>query len=220
MPRHLDLARAALARVGAAPELVGPETWRLLRSDRDWVLERAGRRHELPGGPGIELLAELLRHPGTPIHVLDLLAVVDGAPQRSVAAREVDRLGLGREAGALDSGPDDRAVADYRRRLEELAADIREAEAANDPVRTGTLKAEFDFIAQDLERSFGLGGRRRPVSSAQERARTRVAKAIARALRRIEEVDSELGRHLRQSVSTGTTCEYSPDPLLPVRWIV
>lgn len=222
MPRHLELAERALAALGEpAPQRAGAgETCRLLRSGDHWLLERAGRSHQLPGSPGLALLAELLRHAGSPVHVLDLLSVVDGAAGPSPSAREVDRLGLVREQAAIELGPDRQALADYRRRLEELAAEIREAEDANDPVRKEALKAEFDFIARDLERQFGLGGRRRVAGSVQERARTRVAKAIARALQRIEAADPDLGRHLRQGVSTGTTCEYSPDPLLPIRWVV
>jgi hypothetical protein len=38
------------------------------------------------------------------------------------------------------------------------------------------------------------------------------------AMKRIEAVDPALGRHLRQSVRTGTFCVYHPDP--PVDWHV
>jgi hypothetical protein len=72
----------------------------------------------------------------------------------------------------------------------------------------------------EIAAATGLGGRRRQFTSAQERARTAVRKAIVAALNRIEQHDSALARQLRDSVRTGSTCRYVPDPARPVTWIL
>jgi len=43
-----------------------------------------------------------------------------------------------------------------------------------------------------------------------------VAGRIKQAVDRIESVDARLGRHLRNSIRTGTTCSYEPEQ--PVDW--
>ena len=51
----------------------------------------------------------------------------------------------------------------------------------------------------------------RVAGSPAERARTAVTARIRDAVRRIEQVHPELGRHLRKSVRTGTFCAYDPE---------
>lgn len=53
---------------------------------------------------------------------------------------------------------------------------------------------------------------------ARERARVTVTKSIGGALRRIECVHPELGRHLGATIRRGYVCVYAPDPRVPIRW--
>ena len=113
-----------------------------------------------------------------------------GWPRRHF--REI-AFGVERDAGpALDS----RAKAEYRLRLEDLRAEIEEAEAFNDPERAARAREEMDFIAHELSAAVGLGGRDRPASSAAERARVNVTRALRREIRRIADEDARLGREL------------------------
>lgn len=217
MARHQALVAAPAAPTSISAEPVRPRAVRLRREADLWVLERDGRQVHLSRGPGFDLLAELLRRPGDQVHVLDLLSVLDARP-RPTSAAQVRALDL-HEPSYAGVAPDPQAVAAYRGRLVELAGEIRQAEADHDTARTAEMKAEFDFIAGVVQNALGLGGRERPVGSNQERARTRVTKAISRALEKIEQVDAPLGEHLRRCVSTGTYCSYSPDPLTPVDWL-
>ena len=57
-------------------------------------------------------------------------------------------------------------------------------------------------------------------SSANERARVAVRKAIASAMDRIEHHDPALARLLRDTVHTGASCRYDPDPARPVTWLL
>jgi hypothetical protein len=56
----------------------------------------------------------------------------------------------------------------------------------------------------------GLGGRQRTSLDPAERARKAVTGRIREAIGHIEVVHSELGRHLRRSIRTGTFCVYDP----------
>ena len=70
----------------------------------------------------------------------------------------------------------------------------------------------------ELRGATGLGGRVRTSGATQERARVAVRKAVAKAIRQVADVDGPLGRLLTDTVSTGGTCRYEPDPGRPTRW--
>jgi hypothetical protein len=79
-------------------------------------------------------------------------------------------------------------------------------------------KAERDFLARELSRAVGLGGRDRRVGSAAERARASVTRAVRHAMGRIRTHHPRLGAHLEQAIRTGTYCTYLPDPRVPIAW--
>jgi hypothetical protein len=87
-------------------------------------------------------------------------------------------------------------------------------------VRAGRLAAEREALLAQLAEAAGVGGRARPTGSARERARVAVRKAIAAAVARIGEADPALGRLLHDTVLTGSSCRYEPDPARPVRWLL
>ena len=58
---------------------------------------------------------------------------------------------------------------------------------------------------------YGLGGRARKAGDHAERARSAVTWRIRSAITRIEAVHPALGRHLKNSVRTGTFCAYTPE---------
>jgi hypothetical protein len=138
------------------------------------------------------------------------LAVLLAAPHREVAALDL----AGGRAGA-DTGPilDATARTNYQRRLIELEQDADDARTMGDIGRAERIAIERDALVDQLTSAFGLGGRARRSGSPAERARTTVTARIRDAIRRIERVHPELGRHLDRSVRTGTFCTYDPDPM-------
>ncbi|GAB3433133.1 hypothetical protein [Flindersiella endophytica] len=68
-----------------------------------------------------------------------------------------------------------------------------------------------------------MAGRSRGFPDPGERARTAVRKAIKRAIKRaIDEItaaEPAIGRLLAATITTGSTCRYTPDPERPIRWI-
>jgi hypothetical protein len=174
----------------------------LARENGLWRIELGDEVHHLRDQRGLTYLARLLGTPGTEVHALDLA----GSP----------------EAPDGDAGPalDAEAKLAYRRRIVRLREMIDAARAADDPARGARAEAELEFISHELSRATGLGGRNRPTSSASERARSAVTRALRRALAAIRAVSDPLGEHLEHSVKTGTYCAYKPDPRAAPRWTV
>jgi hypothetical protein len=190
----------------------------LAREGDVWRLDFEGRVLRVRDAKGMRHLALLLANPGIEFHAVEVAGSADGVG--GVAGAEAD--GLSVRAGTGDAGValDTQAKAEYRSRLEDLRADIEEAEAFNDPERAARAREEMEFIAQELSSAVGLGGRDRRAASAAERARVNVTRALKREIRRIADEDARLGRELSTTVRTGTFCAYEPDPRHPVEWRV
>jgi hypothetical protein len=157
---------------------------------------------------GLHYLHLLLSRPGLDVPALALSDAVTG----NVAARAVD----------ADAGPllDRQALAAYRRRLGELDDELAAARAHADLAREERLDHERDALLEQLRAATGLGGRSRVAGGTHERARVAVRKAIAAAIDRVAALDPSLGRLLADTVTTGATCRYAPDPDRPVRWVL
>lgn len=163
---------------------------------------------------GHRALARLLEAPGTHVPAIDL---VETGPGQSVS---VDHGALTARRGPDAGLPvlDDRARAAYRRRLAEIEADIAEADVRGDAVRSEQAHADREYLAAELARATGLGGRERTTGGSAERARTSVTRAIRYAIRTLVEPHPEAAAHLRARIRTGTYCWYEPDPAAPVSW--
>jgi tetratricopeptide (TPR) repeat protein len=202
-----------------AKPATGPAKGVLAREGDVWRLDYEGRVLRVRDAKGMRHLALLLANPGIEFHAVDVATAAEGG---GAAATSESAEGLAVRAGTGDAGPalDSQAKAEYRSRLEDLRAEIEEAESFNDPERAARAREEMDFIAHELSAAVGLGGRDRRVASAAERARVNVTRALRREIRRIADEDAGLGRELETTVRTGTFCAYEPDPRRPVAWEV
>jgi tetratricopeptide (TPR) repeat protein len=172
-----------------------------LRHEGDvWTVACEGELTRLKDMKGVAHLLELLRHPGHEFHALDLGGAGD--------------LRTGDSGEMLDAG----ARRAYKARLGELRAELEEAEAFHDIGRAARLREEVEFLAAELARWSGLGGRGRKAGSEAERARLNVTRAVRKVVRKIQAECPVLGRHLDRSVQTGLFCAYEPDPTFPVDW--
>ena len=165
---------------------------------------------------GLHYLAVLLRDPGREFHVRELLAHSLGAPTPSAGVAVPEKV-----TGGLFSGfpvLDAQAKEDYKRRIDELRHELKEAERFNDPQRKTEIQNELQAICDNLAYAVGLGGRDRKISSDAERARSAVTKCIKRAIKKIGEAIPSLGYHFAVSIKTGYFCSYSPHPSHQVAW--
>jgi tetratricopeptide (TPR) repeat protein len=210
--READVAHRRAGIAGAIP-LVGPwpaadpaptpaarppERASLSLEGDTWAVEFGGRSVHVRDSKGLRDIAVLLERPGTDVHVVELTSVVLTSAQ----------------------GPtiDAAAVAAYRSRLADLEEELTEADDHHDVERSARLSRERDFIVAELVGGIGLGGRARRLDDPVERARKAVRARVRDCIDRVIEVDPALGRHLENSVRTGTYCSYRPEQ--PVTWTV
>ena len=165
------------------------------RDGEMWLLSFEGDTVHMPDLKGMHDLARLLAAPREELHVLDLGAVTDGAAPQGHAGEILD----------------DEARRAYKQRIDELREERDLAEAANDTVRAERAREELDAIGEALGSAYGLGGRARRSGDHAERARSAVTWRIRSAIARVEAVHPALGRHLKNSVRTGTFCSYAPE---------
>src|SRR6266508_4546409 len=163
------------------------------REGEYWSIVFDDDAFRLRDSKGLGHLSVLLAAPGREIHALELVSAIEGhAPPRSASDHGELRVGAGDAGNVLD----ERAKAEYARRLQELESELAEAEEWHDPERASRLRQEIDFLARELGAALGLGGRDRRAVSDAERARVNVTRAIKSALDRIGEHSQSLGRHL------------------------
>ncbi|MCA1648500.1 MAG: hypothetical protein LC797_24580, partial [Chloroflexi bacterium] len=185
-PAWAELSRHALDSLqSAAPANV-------FRNDGGtWRLVFDGQEAHLPDAKGLHDIATLLGAPGRDVHVFTLL----GIPAPPTGA---------------DPVLDGQARAQYAARLAQLDIEIAEADAHNDTLGSEHACAERDALVHELSAAAGLGGRRRRLGDEAEKARKTVGARIRDVLGRIERVHPLLAHHLRDAISTGTTCAYTP----------
>ena len=190
----------------------------VLRRDGEyWTVAFDGHVATLRDTKGVRDLARLLAAPHQELHVLDLGAEAgDGRLVETRQATESDELH--REHGSSDPILDDRARAEYKRRIDELQADVDEADRRGDPEASVRARVELDALVDELAAAYGLGGRPRRTPDRIERARKTVTRRIRDAIGRIERAHPTLGRHLQASIRTGVFCSYAPER--DVRWMV
>jgi hypothetical protein len=185
----LDMPRFARRWATRTQDLTAADPPVLSRRRGGWTLHARGACHDLPDLVGMAHLAVLIAAAGRDIDVTALCGAVQAADQPVV---------------------DMRALQEYRRRLQELGAELAEAEDGADLARAEALRDERDALLAEVDAAVGLGGRIRGLGAPPERARTAVRKAISRALTAISACDPVVGEELRASVTTGATCRYQP----------
>jgi hypothetical protein len=174
-----------------------PELARFRQEGAVWTFAFDGLSVQLTPQKGYSDLARLMQRPGVEMHCLEL------------AERSTEPVGS-------DPVMDDRARREVQARVRELQAEIDESDAAHDTGRAERAREELDRIVEALSAALGLSNRSRALGSAAERARSAVTWRIRSAIRKILKAHPRLGRHLENSVRTGTFCVYEPE--VAVRW--
>jgi len=170
------------------------------RKDGDvWLLRFDGLALQLIDMKGFHDLAVLIAHPQEPIHCLDLAGRVA-------------------ESSGDDVMLDARARRELTARAQALQQEVDEAEKFNDVGRSERAREELERIVETLSQALGLAGKPRRLGGSVERARTAVTWRIRSAIRKAIAVHPALGRHLENSVKTGTYCTYAPEKTMD--WVL
>jgi len=206
--RSIETALAA-ARAPRQADVDGRGRPAVLRRDgKLWTASAGEVTVRLPDTKGLRYVAELVARPGAEQHALDLVDRVEGVG-------DVDRRSLGDAGPAADATTRDT----FRRRIEQLRAEVDDAIAIGALETAEAKEREIETLVRELAAAFGLGGRDRKAVSAAERARLNVTRAIRAAVGKLEEALPDAGAALDRHVRTGTYCAYVPAPG-EIRWIV
>jgi tetratricopeptide (TPR) repeat protein len=168
-----------------------------------WSLTMAGHTVHLPDAKGLRDLHVLLSSPGTEIPATRLLNPAGGEEVVAAATLSGDEM--------LDA----EARTAYRRRLSTLDEQIDAAAAVGDDGKAARLDEEREALLAELRKAAGLGSRTRRLGDETERARKAVTARIRDTLRKLDDRHPPLAAHLRESVTTGTTCRYHPPTPTP-----
>jgi TolB-like protein len=160
-----------------------------------WTFAFEGLAVQLTSQKGFHDLARLLSQPGQEIHCLEL----------------ADRPA---ETGEPQPVVDARARSEIHARVRELQQEIDRAAADNDCARADPAREELDRIVEVMSAALGVRGRARRLGSAAERARSTVTWRIRSAVKKISAAHPRLGRHLENTIRTGTFCVYRPETTL------
>ena len=180
-----------------------------LRREEDggWSVGDEGAAFGLGDMKGLHYVRYLVERPGEEVDARTLYAAFAG------------HGGVIIDEGDVGEVADATALASYRRRLSEIGTQLDAADRRGDQAGAHALHAERDAILAQLRAATGLGGRPRRTGGTAERARVAVRKAIAAALAQVGTHDPGVARLLRDSVRTGMTCRWDPNPDHPVTWI-
>jgi hypothetical protein len=110
------------------------------------------------------------------------------------------------------SGPvlDNQALTAYRKIYLEITRDFEEAKRDNDHARVAELEKQKETFSAEIEKATGLRGRKREKSD-PERVRKNVSNAVARAIDTVASEHERLGKHLGNSINSGSVFSYDPE---------
>jgi hypothetical protein len=164
------------------------------RTNTGWRVEVDRRTTMLRDRVGFLYLAKLVMQPGRNVAAIALASDDSGILQ----------------ARNLDPVVDEAALAQYRRRANELAALLEVDDV--DPRDADRYRAELDLLSAEIRSATGVNGKSRSFTDNSERARTAVRKALLRATAAIAASEPDLAAHLDASLDTGVVCRYKPEP--------
>lgn len=167
------------------------------RDNDIWHLQYAGKRTTVKDVKGLHDIAKMLAQPGKEFHCAEL-------------------MGVTLQDGDAPNILDQKARKEYQQRVRDLQSEIADAEDRNDLQYAADLQAEYETLIGHLSSSLGLSNAPRKTKTHVERARSAVTWRIRSAIQKVGEVHDTLGRHLDQSVKTGTLCSYHPEK--PIDW--
>jgi len=196
------------------------------KSDEDWTLVYGGREARLGDRDGLAYIACLLAQPDKSPHVRELYAVAhppdslgNDSPYAGMSRKQLEDEGLSLDSrgSPTDKKDDAELFATYRSSRDGLQRDLKDARRRGDSHEADELQTKLDNLNRIMAAEFGLDGSPRKKEDPNKQAYDRVSKAIARAMKAIEEHNRPLFAHLDNAIRYETyTYRYSPER--PISW--
>jgi hypothetical protein len=177
-----------------------PQAGTMKRIASAWTVCAAGRSVSVPHSVGMGYLAMLVERPGMSVSAGTLAGSIVDSTNQSIL--------------------DPVSVSRYRTRIVELENEIADAAHSGNVDRATRAQDEFDRVVAILKKAVRADGKSRRFTDSDERARSAVQKALARAVARIGEQDRVIGDQMRRSLTTGFDCCFTPVSGLPSTWTV
>jgi predicted ATPase len=194
VPRYaaINAVRDVLSDLAATPATSRGDAASIVQRGDVCEICFGGRTVSVRTSKGLNDLIRLIEANGREVHCLDLAGA--GVEQES-------------------TGPliDAQARRQYEERIRELQADIEDAEHDNDFARAYRSQVELDAIIDHLTAALGHGNKLRRGADTTEKARSAVTHRVRATVRQLDKLHPNLGRHLANSIKTGTYCSYQPE---------
>jgi hypothetical protein len=133
---------------------------------------------------------------------------------KEAALRLHEETGI--SVGGLEDAGDaiDRTdVVSVQARLNQLKDKISDAEELGNLEEKETLEEEAINLVKYLKSNLNHKGKPRKIGGAHEKIRKAVSAAVSRAITNIKIGHPDLGKHLEESIGTGSYCSYIPFPI-------
>jgi hypothetical protein len=184
--------------ISSSPPVV--EEFLFAPSGNGYLIKGFGETGHLPGYKGLDVIAQLIRSPGKPVSMLDLVRADDRTKVDKRSPQEV---------------LDPEAKKAIRDRLRELEADLERARKDNATVEADLAETEIDKLAEQLLQAEGLGGKDRDLNNVFEKLRPKIhgrLNTVYKAMREAKPPMLKLAEHFGFSISAegGTGFIYRP----------
>jgi hypothetical protein len=203
----------------------GDYPYRFERRGRIWGFRFGDEAGACPHCVGFTYINYLLARPGKSIQALELQQAKDGPRGRSVSkpcqVKDEDEEEFWTTQTSQPT-LDPRAKNECRKRMIEIAAELRQARSVGDEPKVERLEDEFHRLRAHLKSARGFAGRQRPLGPPPpgEKARVAVRKALSRAyeaLRSATPALPSLAKHLEDCIQVnGFNYGYHPPRPIPV----
>jgi hypothetical protein len=148
--------------------------------------------------PALDLMLETAKHDP------------DARRPRTSAGRDRESVGMD---DAFNRVLDDEMLRALKEQMTELKKDLARAEEHNDEARIERLRSEFEEVRTSL-----LSSTRDKFPDERKKVQSAVYKRMLKARDRIAQDLPDLAVHLKDRVSTGFTCIYTPDR--DIQWVL
>jgi len=156
-------------------------------------------------------LHALVRRPGTAIPAIDL--VHDG---KALLAEHGELIDLGSSGERADA----RTIAEVERALRAIEDELVAAEETGNHERRAELEERREALRRFLLECRDHRGRPRREPSASDKAYGAMFQRKRRVILELRKQCPDIAAHLAETVKTGKTCVYEPDPRDTPRWIL
>lgn len=197
---------------------------RFVLSGDYWSITLLGQSFLFKNTKGLQYINYLIKNQGKEVHVPDLYYAINppdiqptDSNMNNISIVQLEEMNLS-VSDLGDAGdvltPGGKAL--LKKSLDEIEDKIDRAIITGNEELQRDLKEQKNAILSNYAGATGLGGRPRKSLSSIERIRKSVTKRIGEDIKKITTSSPELGHHLKENISTGTQCMYSPYP--PYIW--